>query len=221
MNLFGKKKKAPPKLNESIQSLRESIQMLDKREKHLEKQIQQTLEEAKAKAKAKDKRGALFHLKRKKLLEKQIDQIYGKKINIETQVMALESAASNKDVLNVMRQGKEALQSTIQENDIDKVDEVIADINDAVALADELGDAISRPIGGQIDDDELNAELEQMESQLYESEMLEAPKVPVVRQDANKIVASLPAAPSRELAQPESEKDIEENQLKELEAIMQ
>ena len=57
MNLFGKKKKAPPKLNESIQMLRESINMLDKREKHLDKQIQQALEEAKAKAKAKDKRG--------------------------------------------------------------------------------------------------------------------------------------------------------------------
>jgi hypothetical protein len=34
--------------------------------------------------------GALFQIKRKKLFEKQIDSIYGKKSNIEMQIMALE-----------------------------------------------------------------------------------------------------------------------------------
>ncbi len=58
MNLFGKKKAAPaPKLNDSIQQLREAMTALDKREKHLEKQREATIADAKKKAKAKDKRG--------------------------------------------------------------------------------------------------------------------------------------------------------------------
>jgi hypothetical protein len=60
--------------------------------------------------------GALFQLKRKKMYDKQIDQIYGKKTNIEMQVMALESAASNKEVLGVMKMGKDALQSAVKES---------------------------------------------------------------------------------------------------------
>lgn len=48
------------------------------------------------------------------MYEKQIEQIYGKKSNIEMQIMALESAASNKEVLDVMRLGKDALKQAIQ-----------------------------------------------------------------------------------------------------------
>lgn len=230
MNLFGTKKKAPaPKLSDSIQALREAINVLDKREKHLEKQIEQTLDEAKKKAKAKDKRGALFHLKRKKMLEKQIDQIYGKKTNIEMQVMALESAAGNKEVLAAMRLGKDALKGAIQESDIDRVDDVMAEIGDSLALADELGDAMSRPIGNNVDEDELNQELEQMESELLAEDMLEAPKVPVVAKgkDVSEAVAALPSAPSHAPAreskaerEAREAREKEENDLKELDAMM-
>jgi hypothetical protein len=61
---------------------------MEKREKHLEKQVIQAREQAKEKLKAKDKRGAIHLLKRSKLLETQINQIYGKKANIDIQVRA-------------------------------------------------------------------------------------------------------------------------------------
>ncbi len=57
--------------------------------------------------------GALFQIKRKRMYEKQIEQIYGKKSNIEMQIMALQSAASNKEVFDVMRLGKDALKQAI------------------------------------------------------------------------------------------------------------
>lgn len=70
----GKKKAAPPKLSETIQKLREALvsctmfafsdcgldvsqEVLDKREKHLVKQVNAAIQEAKAKSKLKDKRG--------------------------------------------------------------------------------------------------------------------------------------------------------------------
>jgi len=120
----------------------------------------------------------LFHLKRKKMYEKQIDQIYGKKTNIEIQIMTLEAAAGNKEVLTAMRKGADALKATVKETDVDKVADVMDDINESMALADELGDAMSQSIGPQIDEDELNAELEEMENEMADSEMLKAPEVP-------------------------------------------
>jgi uncharacterized protein (DUF342 family) len=112
MNLFGKKKAAPaPRLSDSISMLREAQNTLEKREKHLEKQVVAARDAAKEKLKAKDKRGAIHLLKRSKLLETQINQIYGKKANIDVQIMALESAASNKEIFDVMRQGKDALKA--------------------------------------------------------------------------------------------------------------
>ncbi len=112
------------------------------------------------------------------MYEKQIDQIYGKKTNIEIQIMTLEAAAGNKEVLTAMRKGADALKATVKETDVDKVADVMDDINESMALADELGDAMSQSIGPQIDEDELNAELEEMENEMADSEMLKAPEVP-------------------------------------------
>jgi hypothetical protein len=70
--------------------------------------------DAREKLKAKDKRGAIHLLKRSKLIETQINQIYGKKANLDVQIMALESAASNREIFDVMRAGKDALQMATQ-----------------------------------------------------------------------------------------------------------
>jgi len=180
MNLFGKKKAPPPKLSDTIQKLREANDTLDKREKHLEKQIAQAIAEAKKKSKMKDKRGALFQIKRKRMYEKQIEQIYGKKSNIETQIMALEAAASNKEVLDVMKVGKDALKSAIQATDVEQVEQTMEDINEQIAMGDEIGDAMSNPIGQPVDEEDLAKELEEMEQEMTEEELLEAPVVPKV-----------------------------------------
>lgn len=121
MNLFGKKKAAPaPKLSDSINMLREAQITLEKREKHLEKQVAAARDAAKEKLKAKDKRGAIHLLKRSKLLETQVNQIYGKKANIDIQIMALESAASNKEIFEVMRAGKDALKMATASTSVER-----------------------------------------------------------------------------------------------------
>jgi len=55
MRLFGKKKKAPPP-QDSINKLRETVEMLTKREEYLEKKIEREHQVAKQNA-AKNKRG--------------------------------------------------------------------------------------------------------------------------------------------------------------------
>lgn len=88
---------------------------LEKREAFLQKQADECLEKAKAKSKKGDKRGALFELKRKKMFEKQIEGMFGKRVNLETQIMALQSAAANKDVLSAMKAGRDAISAHISE----------------------------------------------------------------------------------------------------------
>lgn len=235
MNLFGKKKAAPPKLSETIQKLREALDTLDKREAHLNKQIAGALTEAKKKSKAKDQKGALFQIKRKRMFEKQVEQIYGKKNNIEMQIMALESAASNKEVLDVMKIGAGALKQAISQTDVEKVEQVMEDTNEAIAMGDEIGEAMSNPIGQPVDEADLAKELEEMEAEMTEEELLEAPSVPKVK------IAEKPASPvsvpskkvvdkpvEKETSKPEkveSKKAVkadsdEARELKELEALM-
>ena len=80
MNLFGRKSAPPPKLGpvataDTIRKLREQLDTLEKRELHIEKKIQLQLEEAKKKSAHKDKRGAIFALKRKKMFEAEIEKL--------------------------------------------------------------------------------------------------------------------------------------------------
>jgi charged multivesicular body protein 4 len=64
------------------------------RQAHLEKQQDRHVEEAKAKLAKKDKKGAMFTLKKKKMIQGQIDSIMGVMITMEQQKMALENAAT-------------------------------------------------------------------------------------------------------------------------------
>ena len=78
MNLFGRRRSKPrgaPASKDPAQtivSLRGTLDTLEKRQAHLDKQIAKQVAEAKAKMAKKDKRGALFCLKKKKMYEAEI-----------------------------------------------------------------------------------------------------------------------------------------------------
>lgn len=217
MLLFGKKKKAPaPKLGDSIQKLRATSNTLDKHEKHLSKQIQKCLIDAKLKAAKKDKRGALFQLKRKKMFEKQLNQIYGKKSNLETQIMALENAASNKDLFAAFTEGKNALKAAVNENDIERMEETLEDIQESMSLVDDMSEAMAQEMGDTVDEDELEEDFLALENELAEEAMLalNAPDVPT-----NTI--SVPdVAVEDEPGMEESSTAQEQTDMKQLEALM-
>lgn len=223
MNLFGKKKtKPPPRLNESIQSLREAIDILDKREVHLGKQAEKAHREARLKAKSKDKRGALYHLKRKKMLEKQIEQIYGKKSNLEVQILTLESAASNKEIIHVMRKGRDALEANVNAADVEQVEDIMDGISEGIAQVDEIGEAMSMPLGDPLDEDELDAEFKELEDELLDEPQREAVLPPVSVRDPleSAPVAPRDGLPERAPAAEETAEERERRELAELESMM-
>ena len=143
----GKKKDAPPTTGDAIQKLRETEEMLIKKQDFLEAKIAQELQNAK-KHGTKNKRAAIsvssvtsehviytcsalmnFYwsffsfqaLKRKKRYEKQLQQIDGTLSTIEMQREALEGANTNTAVLTTMDEAAKALRAAHMHMDVDKV----------------------------------------------------------------------------------------------------
>jgi len=168
-------KQPPPDLNASIQKLRHAIQTLDKREEHLGKKIDECVARAKQKSKNKDKKGALFELKKKKQLESQLQSIQGKRLNLETQIMTLEDVYVNKETIGAMQTGATAMRAAMTENDVEKADELMEDINDAMDQVVEMNEAMSQPLGAAMDENELEAELAELEEMEADELMTKMP----------------------------------------------
>merc|ERR1712227_541115 len=177
--LFGGGKNKQPTPQEAIQKLRETEDMLTKKADFLEKRIEQELASAK-KHGTKNKRAALSALKRKKRLEKQQEQIDGTLTTIEFQREALENAQSNTQIIQNMDYAAKALKKAHNGLDVDKVDDLMADIQEQQDVAQEIADAIAKPMGFQddVDEDDLLAELEEMEQEQLDAELLDVTPAP-------------------------------------------
>jgi charged multivesicular body protein 4 len=214
--LFGGKggtAKETPTPAEAIQKLRGVEEILIKKQEYLEKKVSEEVEVIK-KHGTKNKRISLQALKRKKRIEKQLEQIDGTLTTIEYQREALENANTNTEVLKIMGFAAKALKQTHNNMDIDKVEDLMDDVREQQQIADEISQVISNPIGfGQdVDEDELMKELEDMEQedldrQLLDTEPAKLPEVPNTEPQA--------AAASSSRAK---SKDDEDNELAELAA---
>ncbi|KAI8967768.1 Snf7 family [Mycotypha africana] len=150
-------------------------------------------------------------LKRKKTYEANIEKINGARMTIETQMMAIENANVNLETMSAMRAGAEAMKNIHGSMDIDKVDATMDDIRDQMDIANEISEAISRPVnmGDELDEDELLNELEELEQEELDAKMLETPS-PVV---------SAPNVPNRvPTHNTQIEEDDEEAELRALQA---
>ncbi|XP_076012851.1 charged multivesicular body protein 4b [Genypterus blacodes] len=180
MSIFGKlfgsgsKGGKAPTTQEAVQKLRETEEMLAKKQEFLEKKIEQELLTAKKNG-TKNKRAALQALKRKKRYEKQLTQIDGTLSTIEFQREALENANTNTEVLKNMGYAAEAMKAAHENMDIDKVDDLMDDIREQQEVAQEISDAVCRPIGfgEEYDEDDLLAELEELEQEELDKDLLE------------------------------------------------
>ncbi|XP_077459805.1 charged multivesicular body protein 4b-like [Stigmatopora argus] len=214
MSIFGKlfgisgggKGGKAPTAQEAVQKLRDTEEMLTKKQDFLEKKIEQETLTAKRHG-TKNKRAALQALKRKRRYSKQLEQIDGTLSTIEFQREALENANTNTEVLKNMGFAAKAMKAAHKELNVDNVDDLMSDIMEQQELAQEITEVISNPIGfgEQVDEDELLAELEEMEQEELDRNLLEVEGTPDV------VLPSVPAAslPSRPAKKKEEEDDAE------------
>lgn len=152
---------------------------MTKKQEYLEKKIEQEIMTAK-KHGTKNKRAALQALKRKKRYEQQLTQIDGTLSTIEFQREALENSHTNTEVLKNMGYAAKAMKNVHENMDIDKIDDLMLDITEQQDVAREISDAISRPFGDTFDEDELLAELEELEQEQLEEDMKSMGRLPSV-----------------------------------------
>lgn len=224
LSLFGKKKSKEskaPSMQQSVGEMRGAAELLDKRNAHIEKQMAACLAKAKLKSKNKDKKGALFELKRKKLFEKQIEQNDNKKMALETQIMALESAASNQVIFQAMQSGKNAMNAELKRNNVEDVEEAIEDIHETMEQANEVNEALANAnFGPEVDEEDLDDELADLEAELDEEAELD-----MERQLGHDVVMPSNQLPQVQLPQVptgavKAGKSKEEKELDDLEAMM-
>ncbi|KFR04755.1 Charged multivesicular body protein 4c, partial [Nipponia nippon] len=110
---------------------------------------------------------ALQALKRKKRYEKQLSQIDGTLSTIEFQREALENSHTNTEVLKNMGYAAQAMKKVHENMDLNKIDDLMQDITEQQDVAQEISDAISNraAFGDEFDEDELMAELEELEQE--------------------------------------------------------
>lgn len=217
----------------AIVELREHLNLLSKKQQHLQTQIGAQERDARQWLQKGNKASARNSLKRKKTLEQQLERLETQMESLEQQLFAIESANLNLETMRAMKQGAKAMRTIHTGMDIDKVDEAMDDIREQVELGEEISDAISRPIytgPNEVDEDELDEELAALAEEPTIAQA--APKVAVAPQhaspDTQAKVSKLPAAPSSkihaqpagEAAEQQEEEDEDERALRELQAEM-
>ncbi|KAJ1554721.1 hypothetical protein HK405_004231 [Cladochytrium tenue] len=200
MHLFRKATATKVTPKDAIIKLREQLELLEKREKFLESQIDKELKVARANA-SKNKRAALMALKKKKAIEGQIERISGSRLTLEQQIMTIETANINMETMNAMKTAANALNTIHKNMDINQVDKIMDSLADEMAVANELSEAITRPVdnGMEYDDEELLKELEDLEQEELDQRLLNtglgaAPPVPETNVPATIVAA--PELPS-------------------------
>ena len=172
MPLFKRKQKKPaaPTTQQGMERINETMSIAQKKEDYLNTQINDLMMQIKAKLQTGDREGAKLLLRRKKLLEGQLKTVQGAMANLERQQIALDGAEFNKDILDTMRAGNEAMKTAMGDMDADAV----ADLMDDMQEQQDLMEEINQVMMGDYEavNDEIAGELDELETQLQESALL-------------------------------------------------
>ncbi|KAK4149150.1 Snf7-domain-containing protein [Chaetomidium leptoderma] len=208
------KRKDTPK--NVILDLRTQLEMLQKREVHLTRQIEEQDQVARKNVST-NKTAAKAALRRKKTHEHNLEQTLNHVATIEQQMNAIESANINQETFMAMQRAGDAMKHIHGKLTPAKVDETMDKLSEYNRLNEEISEAMnSISVGPQLDDTELEDELEQLQQREIEDKMLETGTVPV---DS---IQRLPSVANGEIKgkAPAVAEDDEEAELKKLEAEM-
>lgn len=203
-----KKKEAASSSLPTLDRLHETLEMLEKKERFLQKKSSAEVEKAKDYTKAKNKNAAIQCLKKKKLYETQIEQLANFQLRVHDQIIMLESAKATTDTVDALRSGSSAVKAIQQSLSIDDIENAIEEANDQTENMRQIQEALATPVGASadFDEDELEAELEDLEEQELDEELPEPPpQMASVVPSASATTSSQPATDLAELTKLQAE----------------
>ncbi|KAM0432440.1 hypothetical protein ACHAPT_004984 [Fusarium lateritium] len=210
------KRKDTPK--NAILGLRAQLEMLQKRERHLQTQIDEQDGIARKNVNS-NKNAAKAALRRKKTHEHSLDQTVAQIGTLEQQINAIESANINRETLVAMEKASQAMKQIHGNLTPEKVDETMEKLREHNAMSEEIVNAMTNAtIGDYVDDVDLEEELEQLQQEQLDEQMLTTGNVPV-----SDVVHKLPTPVNTEPVSSKKqavEEDDEEAELRKLQAEM-
>ena len=207
---------------ETIDKLRATIELLDKRIEFLEAKRGRLLDEARASFAAGNKHAAAQRLRGRMLYATTVEGIVRSRDKIEQQKTTIEEAIVNADVIQAMKTGAGAMRQMHKRVTADEVERVADRIAEQQDVARELSDAVSGPSDGDggVDEDELLAEIDAMERQLQRDEPPRAvpvaadrPAVPIAKSASKQLSSGHPPAVAASVADDAPEEGDEINAL--------
>lgn len=162
---------------DAILKLREQLEMLQKKEKHLEGEIAEQ-DAISRKMVQVNKNAALTALRRKKIHETHLASTVAQINTIEQQMHSIETANLNFETLKVMQSASDAMKKIHNGMNLDKVDMTMEEIREQQQIAEEIGNAIVN-LSEPADESELLGELESIKQEQLDSQMLSAPSAPI------------------------------------------
>jgi charged multivesicular body protein 4 len=164
-------------LPDAIQKNKIAIDTLEKRQKLLEKRIADEEADAKTRVASNDKRGALMALKRKKMLETELETLMNSRMTLEQQINSLEAAQMNQIAVSALAHGVNVHKQLNQQIDVEHVDQLMEDMQEQLDLQNEIAQVMSA--GNRIGEDEdLMRELEQLQEATLDEQLIGAGSVP-------------------------------------------
>lgn len=176
--------------------------MLEKREAVLQKKCEAELNAAKQFSKDKNKRAALQALKKKKLYEGQMENLANQQLRVQDQLITLEGARMTTETVSALKQSAAEMKRLSKQVNIENVDKTMDELNEQTDAMRQIQEALGQPVGpsAEFDDEELDAELAELEELELDGEMTAMPAAPAAAQPAE----ALPAVPARPVAAPSS-----------------
>jgi len=209
--LFGGGSAPPPKpqapsSDQQIKNNRQEMDLLEKRQHVMQVKADQERANAQrlAQLMKKDKRKkneALQAMKKYKLLQKNCDTIQAQRFNLEQLTMALETAIQSREVVDATAATGRALSREAAQMDAVDVEDMMDEVNESVQNIEEVGEALSAPMGfgADIDEDDLLGELDELceedneaERAAYDAELFGPGQVPAVRQQPVPVMPTVP-----------------------------
>ena len=216
LNLFGKKPQKSElfaktdnttKIIDIITKLRNQVETLEKRNTHTEQKINKLVAEIKKFANT-DKKKAMILLNRKNLLDQEIKKNIGMIDVLDRQIISLENTSVNQQVFKSMQEGNHLIKSSNAELNIDKVEDLMDEIEEQKETSQAISDIFSDRVNRMYDDDDLLAQLDE-----YTEKELEEP--------INTTNLRLPEVANKKIIIQKKEEEEQEEDLSRLVASMQ
>lgn len=166
LRIFGVKKKVKEEVKvepvDAIMELKKTLETIDMREAHLNKQILSYKTKALTLKKEGNKKGALQQMKIMKQKEKQLDFVFNSKLKIDEQICALEQSINNRLIYEAMKTTKNSIKQTTEYLDVDNIEDTMDEIVEHQNDIEDISNILSKPLNN-FDDDELLDELAELE----------------------------------------------------------